>query len=306
VQRRRFNRSSSYRSLQLAVATLLVGLGSTAASGTASATDSPSGYYFGSDSNYPSATGGLPYTEPGTGGLYGSYTGEIGTWTNWLGCTHGDALNLTDVRAVNADAQRDPAIPGLSLYWFMAGPGADPAYNGTVAEAFAWGQAQAEQAEADYVALAPEGIVPAGPRTPMLYMDIEGQPAAGYANGWNEIVNSCGQITKAHVIPVLDDRAAYNGFYDYIHLHTIFHAGVYSTPDFWTQTFGTGPASRIPNTYEWTPETSTPATMPEPVGFQQGAEEATWFGGVSVSHQAGWQWTQNGGDWDQMDGAHLP
>jgi hypothetical protein len=27
---------------------------------------------------------------------------------------------------------------------------------------------------------------------------------------------------------------------------------------------------------------------------------------VSASHETGWQWTEKGGDWDQIDAAHLP
>jgi hypothetical protein len=185
----------------------------------------------------------------------------------------------------------------------MAGPGADPAYNRTAAEAYAWGREQAQQAVADYVS---SGVRTKTSYTPMMFMDIEGQPAAGYANGWNEIVNSCGQITRAQVIPVGLDRQTFNGFYDYIHVHTIFHPGVYSTPDFWTETFGTGAAALIPNTYEWTPVTSTEHTTPQPVGFEQAGLVAHWFGGVRVSRRAAWQWTQNGGDWDTFDVAHLP
>ena len=32
---------------------------------------------------------------------------------------------------------------GVGVYWFMGGPGVDPHYNGTAAEAYAWGAAQA-------------------------------------------------------------------------------------------------------------------------------------------------------------------
>ena len=35
---------------------------------------------------------------------------------------------------------------GVGVYWFMAGPGVDPRYNGTAAEATAWGRAQAIEA----------------------------------------------------------------------------------------------------------------------------------------------------------------
>jgi hypothetical protein len=243
---------------------------------------------------------------PATGGVFASYTGEIGTWTNWTGCTRGVALNTADVAAVNANEAVMPSIPGLSLYWFMAGPGADAHYNATIREATAWGQAQAVEVAAQYAALEAQGMSTRTHYVPMMYMDIEGQPAAGYANGWNEVVNSCGQITRTQVIPSAVDRATFNGFYNYIHAHTVFRPGVYSTPSFWNETFGTGPFGHIPNTYEWTPETSTLQVAPGPLGFTQGGQSAIWFGGVTVAHQAGWQWTQRGGDWDQWDTAHLP
>jgi hypothetical protein len=286
---------------------VLVGGTMAVAPGSASASpDRPSGYYFGSDSNGPRADGSYPYSEPGIGGHYASYGGEIGTWTNWRHCTTGEALNMTDVDAVNADESADPSIPGLSFYWFMAGPGADPDYDATTSEAYDWGRAQAERVESDYLHMESEGIRTETHYVPMMYMDIEGGAEAEHANGWNEIVDYCGRILSSTVIPVAVDRATFNGFYNYIHLDTIFHPGVYSSPYFWDQTFGTGSASRIPDTYEWTPESSTSATTPAPVGFTQGSRSAQWFGGISPEREAGWQWTENGGDWDQMNSAHLP
>jgi hypothetical protein len=276
-------------------------LGTATASASASAS-----YYLGSDSNGPVANGhGYPYSVPGTGGLYAGYGGEIGTWTNWRGCTTGTAFNLTDVRAVDAD-ERAGAIPGLSFYWFMAGPGADPSYNGSEAEAYRWGVRQAERVDSNYDHIVALGYTAPSPFTPLVYMDIEGQPEPGYANGWNEIVNHCGQITKVVVIPSAVDRSTFNGFYNTIHEDTPLHPGVYSTPDFWTETFGDGTAAAIPDTDEWTPVTSTGRTTPTPDDFTQGQDSATWFGGVTAAHRVAWQWTQNGGDWDQWDTADLP
>ena len=36
---------------------------------------------------------------------------------------------------------------GVAAFWFMAGPGVDPRYDGTVAEARQWGRRQAARAE---------------------------------------------------------------------------------------------------------------------------------------------------------------
>jgi hypothetical protein len=286
----------------LATAFALLGVAPSASAGQVDST----GFYYGTDSSGPTATGsGYPYTEPRTGGLYGSYSAEIGTWTDWMGCTSGYALNQSDVGRANAD-ERDAAIPGVSYYWFAAGPGADPRYNRTYNEAYHWGVEQAERVQSDYSRLAERGLGTSTRYTPLMFMDIESQPYAGYANGWNEIVNRCGKITKQKVIPSNIDRATFNGFTDYLHYDTIFHPGVYSIPSFWTATFGTGPASQIPNTDEWTPESSTAHPNPHPVGFTQGSQSAQWFGGVTAAHQVAWQWTQAGGDYDQWDTARLP
>lgn len=289
----------------MAVAITLVLLAAWAGPASA-ASDRPGGFFYGTDSYGPAARGqAAPYREPGTGGLYAGYVGEIGTWTNWLGCTRGYALDRKALRQANAD-EVEGSIPGVSFYWFAAGPGADPHYNRTRAEAYRWGVEQAERAAADYTALADRGLVTATTYIPLMFMDIEGQPLPGYGNGWNERVNRCGQITRTRSIPAAVDRATFNGFTDYVHTSTIFHPGVYSTPSFWTQTFGTGAASRVPNTYQWTPVTSTGSVLPRPVAFSQGEVSAQWFGDVRPDRRAGWQWNQNGGDYDQWDVANLP
>lgn len=303
-------RRSALRHLASAVACGLVlvpaGIGLAARPASAASSDPPKDFWVGTDSYAPIPGGSYPYKEPSVPGLYAAYTAEIGTWTNWLGCTHGEGESVTAINEVNADEAVNPAIPGVSFYWFAAGPGADPHYNGTYAEAYKWGKEQAEHVAFDYGQLLKEGIRTDTAYIPFVFMDIEGQPVAGYANGWNEIVNHCARITKRKVIPVEIDRATFNGFYDFIHLHTIFHPGVYSTPDFWKFTFGTGPEGHIPNTYEWTPVVSAPHPRPKPDQFTNGRDSAVWFGGVTTGKQAGWQWTQAGGDYDEWDDAHLP
>jgi hypothetical protein len=295
--------------LRAAASLAVVAVSVVAAGGVALAGDSK-WFYYGSDSNYPAAHGSrYPYTEPGTGGVYGGYVGELGTWTDWQGCTSGIALNPTALAEANAD-ERTPKtsaankIPGVFFYWFAAGPGADPHYDGTTTEAYHWGVLQAERANADYWHT--KGVQTETTYTPLLFMDIENQPVAGYANGWDEVVNRCGQITRDVTIPPGLDRSTFDGFADYLHYRTIFHPGVYSTPQYWTYTFGTGTYGRIPNTTEWTPETSTGTVTPDPGGFCQSGRCAQWFGGIKATKRAGWQWNQNGGDYDQWDTWHLP
>ena len=57
--------------------------------------------------------------------------------------------------------------------------------------------------------------------------------------------------------PAAVDRADFNGFWGYVRGHSSYAPGVYSAPDVWRRIFGTGAASRIPHTYEWTYEPET-------------------------------------------------
>jgi hypothetical protein len=280
-----------------------------AASGIATAADTPTGFFYGTDSNAPAGAGtGYTYTEPVAGGVYGGYVGEVGTWTDMRGCASGSAFNVTAANRANVDEPYRPSgqpIPGVFFYFFGAGPGADPAYNATYAEAYAWGVKQAEAAVAGYERLVSDGVTTDTTYIPMMFLDVEGGAGNGYANGWNEEVNCRGQITKSVPIPPTIDRATFNGFWDYTHVDTIFHPGVYSTRDFWDYTFGTGSAGAIPDTYEWT--ANWPGGIaPDPVGFCQAGSCARWFGDIVAGREAGWQWSGGTGDYDQWDTRNLP
>ena len=117
------------------------------------------------------------------------------------------------------------------------------------------------------------------------------------------------------------DRADFNGFANYITAHSSYKVGVYSTASVWTSIFGTGSASLIPNTYEWTyePET-TNYTGASPYGWclNHGSGPcAQFFGGQTSasSHALMWQWSGGGGvtngiggfngDLDQIDSSRL-
>jgi len=117
------------------------------------------------------------------------------------------------------------------------------------------------------------------------------------------------------------DRADFNGFFDYVTAHSSYKVGVYSTGSVWTSIFGTGSASQIPNTYEWTyePET-TNYTGAAPVGWCLSGGSgpcAQFFGGQTnaSSHALMWQWSGGGGalngiggfngDLDQIDSSRL-
>ncbi len=95
--------------------------------------DTPNGFYYGADSFGPTVSGSsAPYSEPVVNGLFGAYGAEVGTWTNYLACTSGRAVDGIDVNAANADVTYAEThsfvgVPfGTFLYFFAAGPGVDP------------------------------------------------------------------------------------------------------------------------------------------------------------------------------------
>lgn len=283
-------------------------------SSMAFASDSPSGFFYGADGFIPTFNGtSVPYTEPVTGGgVAGSYVGEVWTWTDWQGCTTGRALNNTDITEANDNTSYTgdtPAPADTSLYWYMAGPGADPNYNGTTTEAEAWGETPAKTAIAHYNSDGSHA------NNSLLFMDIEeaqknesGDQTS--SNGWNHVLtNTCGTSWNASSsIPASVDRATFNGFWDYIENDTSFWPAVYSSPSYWNETFGTGSAGSIPDTYQWTSETDDGVTNPSPAGWcQSGYGCAQWFGGVSSNYELMWQWASNAsGDYDQFDANNNP
>ena len=108
-----------------------------------------------------------------------------------------------------------------------------------------------------------------------------------------------------------------DGFANYITSHSPYKVGVYSSPAVWTSIFGTGTASLIPNTYEWTYEPETTNTGNAPYGrrLNDGSGAcAQFFGGQTYNSKYAlmWQWSGGGGqgngvgDFDQIDSIRLP
>jgi hypothetical protein len=154
---------------------------------------------------------------------------------------------------------------------------------------------------------------------PVLWADIELpgiKPAPD--NGWNSVYTSpCSAVKKRSFVPAAIDRAEFNGFASYIWAHSRYKAGVYSEPVVWTSIFGTGPLSKIPNTYEWTyePETANLAAKPSGWCLSGGRGPcARFFGGQASASKYAlmWQWSGGGGvrnpygDYDQIDLARTP
>ena len=280
--------------------------------------DGPSGFWYGTDSPTMSVTGSGPYYEPVIGGSYGGYIGMIGNWANLAGCNKIVVWSSTNAREANINHNTYHRGVGTGAYYFMGGPGVDPNYNGTSSEAYAWGMRQAQRA------LYNISQKPTSQRViyPVVFADIE---IPGYSpsytpasdNGWNTVYTSpCSGVAKAHYIPASIDRAVLNGYTAYLTGHSHFKAGVYSAPDIWADIFGTGPASLIPNTYEWTYESFTSSLTHHPYGWCLSGTSicARFFGGQTTASRYAlmWQWSGGGGsrngygDFDQIDAARTP
>jgi Protein of unknown function (DUF4232) len=251
-------------------------------------------FYYGTDSAAPEACGNGPYTEPrgscgnGSAGPYGDYMGEVGSFMNWQGCT---TSGLAWVQA-NYNMATDNVVDfhtglGAAAYWFAAGPGRDPHYNGTAAEATKWGEEQGQQA------LASLGGKVFDFR--YIFMDIENNGVPPDEDGWNTVWNGpCGNTVKAGYIPANIDFATWAGFANYIDNHSAYLAGVYSAGGIsygsWIGIFGN---ERLSNTAEWT-FTNEQSGLNFPSGFSDSNASPQWYSSEPAACHLLWQWS--GGD----------
>ena len=208
---------------------------------SAQAGDSPAGFNFGTDSSYVSVLGPAPYRNPVMGGNYGGYVGMVGNWARVEGCTTGNFLDFSYSNRDQANTNYNTYHIGIgtAAYWYMGGPGVDPNWNGSTAEAANWG---AQQASRMLTAVKSLGIT-----YPVLWADIE-KPGIAPApdNGWTSVYTSpCSGTVKQNHVPWIVDRAEFNGFAAYITAHSTFKVGVYSSPTIWPSIFGTAAASLI-------------------------------------------------------------
>jgi hypothetical protein len=289
-------------------------VGTAAARTTAAASaagDTPKGFSYGTDSWPVAGTGRAPYHEPVTGGGYGGYIGMAGNWARTEGCRTGNFLAWSSANSVQANTNftKYHIGVGTGVYWYMGGPGVDPHWNGTAAEASRWG---AQQAAWALTAMKSRAVT-----YPVVWADIElPLVAPALDNGWNSVYSSpCSGRVVQGFVPVNVDRAEFNGFAAYIRNHSRYKVGVYSSPQVWSSIFGGGKASLIPNTYEWTYWTETSNLSDAPAGWclRGGAGCAEFFGGQTASSKYAlmWQWSGGGGvtnghgDFDQIDVARL-
>ena len=289
---------------------------------TASAGDPRSRFWHGTDSFTMAVTGtgppgrplaSGPYIQPVIGGTYGGYTGMAGNWAHWQGCGGKLVWSATNARQARTNFSTYHKGVGTGVYWFMAGPGVDPHYDGTVSEATTWGQHQAARALAG---------IGRSVNYPVVWMDVElpgNAPTFTPApdNGWKAVYTTpcSGHVKTRHMDPAVD-RGVVDGFASYLTAHSSYKAGVYSAPPAWKSIFGTGSAAAVPGLYEWTytENTSSLAHHPSAWCLKSTSTCAHFFGGQHASDATAlmWQWsggggTSNGyGDFDQIDGARTP
>lgn len=297
--------------LMLAAATA----GTLGGGASARAADSPAGLSYGTDSWPVSGTGSAPYKEPHIGGPYGGYIGMAGNWARTEGCHTGNFLAWSSANSAQANTNYSKYHIGIGtgVYWYMGGPGVDPHYNGTTAEASRWGAAQASWT---LTAMKKLHVT-----YPVVWADIEFpgiEPALD--NGWNTVYTGpCTERAKQNFVAASVDRADFNGYASYITAHSKYKVGVYSSLSVWESIFGpntkANPVSQIPNTYVWSYEPETSHLAQAPVGWcLRGTKTcAKFFGGQNYSSKYAlmWQWSGGGGvsngygDFDQIDVSRM-
>ena len=297
----------------VAGATGIVGTASAATDASVATNANAAGFIYGSDSWPVPVTGNAPYPMTHLSGSYGGYMGMAGNWARQLSCSTGNFLAYAAQNGAQANSNyiHGHIGVGTGVYWYMGGPGVDPHWNNSASEGYNWGVRQAGWALA--------AMKKIHVTYPVVWADIE-LPGIAPApdNGWNKAYTSdpcLGKVRQASISATID-RAVLNGFATYITTHSTYKVGVYSAASIWGQIFGTGPASLIPNTYEWTyqPETANLSARPSGWCLSGGTGPcAQFFGGQTSASKYAlmWQWSGGGGvrnpygDYDQIDVARM-
>ncbi|HEX5175260.1 MAG TPA: hypothetical protein VFV91_14070 [Gaiellaceae bacterium] len=242
---------------------------------------------------------------------------EGGYWDNTgaLNCKGSDRWNTTAAADAYANYQNQSLGIGTNGYWFGAGPGLDPNYDGTTAQANSWGVVQAKKAWDDWQTRTKlQGTGSAG----VLFLDVEdpslnNPPQQGI--GWHETVNSsCTTMNSSGWPHPALARATVDGFLNWIFNNTPLFTGIYSGSGEWPEIFGSGSSSDISGVaMTWTADWTTineSCINPGPLDWTQSSpcsNSATFFGNVSSSGNCamGWQWEGGSNDYDQINQTRL-
>jgi hypothetical protein len=278
--------------------------------GASVASDS-TGYNYGSDSTSQNAPcGSPPYTEPvgtcsTTDGKYGLYAGIDGAWNSWQGCGSYPKSWANFQSSRYSDADYNATVYGIgaggSVLWLGAGEGRDPNYNGSDANANAWGQAQAQRIVSD---VQNNGLFN---HLSMIWMDMEqdySEDGAPYdTNGWDTRWSSvCSNSSVATSVPGNLNWDVFDTFRNYIVNYTTYRAGVYAGggSSGWAEIMS--PYSyTLNNTMEWTFTGSAGGSLTSsdfPQGWSGDGQSASWFANVASNCEGVWQWYGGGGAYD--------
>jgi hypothetical protein len=258
---------------------------------------STTGFYVGTDSAAPQACANSngPYTlsagNCGTGKSvpYGEYIGEVGSFWNWQGCTtSGLAWVQANYNMANDNVVNYGVGLGAAAYWFAAGPGRDPHYNGSTAEAATWGREQAQQAISDLGGKVFDFRY--------IFMDIENNGVSPDGDGWNTVwKGACSNKPKAEYVAPNVDFATWVGFADYIDSYSPYLAGIYSAGGVgyggWNGIFA---PEQITNTAEWTFDNEQ-AQLDFPSAFSASHTSPIWFSNEQAACDLLWQWSGGNG-----------
>jgi hypothetical protein len=198
------------------------------------------GFKYGNDSSQPTNTGsGPPYPANycnGTcvvlGGYMGGFTRKIGGYGDLTGCTDRND-NTTDSARANAN-HADSEGFGTGGYYFLGGPGRDPAYNPSTysnAAAYAWGEQQGQDAYTQWDEASDVF-------SPLIWADIE--PGLGW-EGW---YYTCSATQRSSTHSAYFDGQVIDGFTaELAALGPTLKVGIYSDTDMWNSAFGCSSAA---------------------------------------------------------------
>jgi hypothetical protein len=233
-------------------------------------------------------------------GHFGGYVGEIGGYWDVNNCIGSDAFSTSAANRANTNLYSYGYGIGAQSYFFAAGPGMDPNYDGTTSEAHDWGVKQAKIAVAE---AADYSMV-----REILVIDVEDGTAAPYT-GWNETTTACGALISSSACCATDvARATINAFNTYVFDDTSFWPAYYSAPGIWAGILGSGTDATLSNTMEWTADYKENCHQPGPYSWTQdsgscSSNSATFFGTVTTGNDCAfmWQWSGGQDDYDQID-----
>jgi hypothetical protein len=272
-----------------------------------------SGMNWGADGNAPvpnasssCGSSGVPWLEPNVSsngcGKFGVDYGEIGGFFSMSqvpNCNQSPAWSGTAIGDAYANAQASSAYGvGAGGYFLLGGPGISPGYNGSIDQAYGWGESQGNEAVSLWL-----GHPDVDADDLPLALDVEEDGG----QGWNELYENCSNKTSATIAENVD-RATLNGAIAAIQADGI-QVMIYAADGNWPTIFGSGTSADVSQYQEWTAHWGSNCANYAPPEWTQtylncsGSNDAVFFGDVvrTSSCAVMWQWSGGTDDYDQID-----